>query len=688
MSFARNFFLGSYQGSPLALPPEPPPPDPDPVAQTRGMITALSGAGSAAYNGRYLVNELVETLPTNNLLTYAYYDRNENGTASPARTLHYATDPLGGNNVTRLQFTALRQQHVWFRASEGNIPNGDYQHRTHILAETVGVSYRIGSSNTAGKYGTIVPTGALAAYDYTVTGFADGYDLGISSDSTTAASYVQVYCQQLYPSGDTIPTLAEEAAGYAGHAKKAFAFEDSITFDANGGIENDATTEGLIVSLPNFPNPTTFTDLTVYMAINPTGYPTGTVGNAVSVDYSQAADLNTTNTKFQMGIGSGGGTGEGTLYTWPVFATNGGIYGGLWYNMVAADGWQVIAMSLSSVAGNAGGQGITTYVNGVPTIISNVAFAGFMARAFRLLSYNGILKARASGSRFIGAADHIWIGNAAHNDVEVREHTRYIEMQLEDEGKTLAAKNLCLITGGDSITAYTVTWAYQGAQDAALIAANTPIFLINEAVGGASLYSANGYLNREARLARRIEGAVARGYDVHLTLLVGANDLVHWRDSTVSYDFLTPCPDSANFNPDGTTAAVPTTPRPWMTDFLAYVARQRARGAKVDIGYMLPRSGFGGAPYSSGSLAAEAGRQAVLAYWDANWEDHFDGRLLFGRHPIMGDYATSAAAYTADTTYYLLSGTHPTYAGHTLLWNDPDPGNAAYCAKPIYEPLV
>lgn len=595
---------------------------------TRGLVTALWGINSRAWDGRVIPNEVAPEAnpPTLNILSQPLAQVKENASATPTHTFNYATvpDPLGGTAATLYSFTAIRQPLTLYRSLYATLPAGDYRVAVAGMrraAAAGAINMRMGTANTATKFGVVsVLDTAYSPYEFKVTGYANSYDLAIASNDDTFGDVV-MYGPGIYDDaqGSVLPTSAQIAASHWGHAKRPFAYSGSIQYGPGSSIDNLAAAEGMTITLPGNPVPKTFTQITLSAWVSVTAAPATTAGNVLCIEYSPGAELNTNNARAQLAVYAT--TGE--PYMNPNLAA---VTGKVGFPMVGK-GFRHLTITLKD------GEQVY-YLDGVPFLRTANAFSSFQARALRMLAYNGTSTARVTAQLLPGYTDGVFVYDVALTSDEVRQLDRHGRQRLRLNGATPGDRKIALIGGCDSITAFSNSWAWQGSKDATF---GSPLPFFCEAVGGSSL---SDWLAREATMNDLIDSSTAAGFQPVVVLTPGANEYARWRtDLTI----------------EG-----------WLADFLAYAGRIRARGAKVVIGYMLPRAD-GGADVTESELY----RQALLSFWDANWSTYFDARMEFGRDAIMGLMATSQAALPltgGDYTWFQAGGTHPSDAGHARLW--------------------
>lgn len=610
------------------------------------------GLFSQEWDGRAFINTAGTGLtvpPTLNLLPDPFTPQDEEGNATPARVSPDPTivDPAGGFNATRLTYSAALQPLVLFRAADDDLPVGDYRPQSSFITVSGATpAYRIGATNTAGNYNAFTATGAWVSQNFTITGYDNStknFDISITSGTGNLDGVVGVYAVALYDvyAGVTLPTPAQElAANLSVHGKKAAAYPNSIKFSATD-YSIDVTTpfDGLLFNFG--PQPIVLSGangMTFGGWINCTALPTTTYGAGLGVDYHDAT--------VNSAIGMMGVAPTGLPYCIPNYST---MTGKATFNFLGA-GMNSFFVTIKN------GENVP-YLNGVPVFRATAVWGGYNIQRLIALAYNGLNKRRKVTNLLRGYFDGAAFAPIALTGADITKADAHGRDMLRLSGGGAAPRKICAIGIGDSMTAFTESYFWATGADAT-IPGRVHGFV--EAVGGSNV---DNWIARAAFLDEQIAAADRAGYEeIWLFALVGANEIDYWKDHPVggNYDF--------NW---------------WLANkYLPYINARKAVSSKVKVlGLpMCPRSGYGGAPYTAASLAAEACRNAWNAFLVATPAAAGANAVIDWRADTMLQYATSAAACdsvpgatppwnnpTPDVTKYQTGGTHVTTLGGQLL---------------------
>ncbi|MBI1408132.1 MAG: hypothetical protein GC145_18625 [Caulobacter sp.] len=600
----------------------------------------LWGVNAQEWDGRLLYNERAAALPTLNLLWNPFSFVDEEGNATPAAITSDPgiVDPDGGHNAMRLTSTADRQQYVFWRFLDDDLPTDDYRARARWLWISGATAWRIGGNNVGGSYTAFAATGAWTAQDSPViTGYDNvtkNFDINISSGSPNTDGVAAVYAVQFYDSlgGDTLPTTLAELAAMDGHGKRVTAYKGSIPFTSTYAIDHRTMIDGILVQLQAAL--VSYSEATLGIWMSATAVPATTYGSALSWKYRA--------------VGSGsdhglvGVTNTGLPYISPTLSV-----------MVTKSAFNVIGQGFTSFFFTVKNGEMIPYLNGVPLYKDTGAWTTFDARALIIGAYNGTTK-RSLTNKFVGYLDGAAFAPVAVSADKIAQADQHGRETLALCGSRAGLRKARAFGLCDSLTANAESPFWAMCLDTSI----TPHLHGDiDAVGGSDLAA---WEARKTWLISQIIAADRAGYEeIWLFALAGANEWPRWRDDVAPgpYSYL-----------------------PWKVDYLAYLASLKAVSSKVKIiGLpMIPRSGAGGLPYTTDSLQVERERNAWNADLVANHEAMGIDFVIDWRADEILQYATSAAAVPSSGSWvnpaysvvlFLTAGTHFTTAGGAQLAN-------------------
>lgn len=191
-----------------------------------------------------------------------------------------------------------------------------------------------------------------------------------------------------------------------------------------------------------------------------------------------------------------------------------------------------------------------------------------------------------------------------------------------------------VISEGDSIS---VLWS--GSYPGIFSSAYPAVPVVGMAVGGSGVGTVADRAAMGKSLWGRIDQVIAKRPS-HVTVLIGANDLMSWQD--VQYQV--------------------SDPSNWLAELFGYIQVLRAGGAQVAIATILPRC-RPGAPSANEDLF-EARRMAANAMIRDEVGKKVDFVIDFAANSKVGDRSDAC-----DPTYYT-DGVHPSGVGQQILSED------------------